>query len=396
MPRWLPLLLGFLTAIGPVSTDMYLPAFPAIEASLGSGPGSAQATLAAWFLGLAVGQFVQGTLADRFGRRNPLMLGTAIYTATSVGCAVAPDLLTLSICRCLSVFGGSASAVIPRAIVRDISEGLASARLMSRLILVMGAAPILAPTLGGALLGIGEWRLIFWATAAYGVASTVLVWRWLPETLPPRNRISLRLGELAGRYAAILRERSFLSHALIGGGAMFAMFAFIGGAPPVFIETYGLSPQAFALVFALGAAGFIAGSQLNPRLVARFGAARVLRWAVRACGAAALALALLAFLGAGGGVWAIFPPIVAAMLCCGMVMPNAAVGALARHASRAGSASALMGTLQFSLAALSGTLTGLFGDGTARPMALLVLLGIAEAMAAELWRPRRPPARDHA
>jgi DHA1 family bicyclomycin/chloramphenicol resistance-like MFS transporter len=225
------------------------------------------------------------------------------------------------------------------------------------------------------------------------VASTLLVWRWLPETLPPPKRIPLRAAELAERYAAILRERSFLSHALVGGCTMFAMFAFIGGAPPVFIEAFGLSPQAFALVFALGAAGFIAGSQISPRLVARFGPGRVLRWAVRACAAAALALLALV-LSDAGGVGVILPPIVAVMMGCGMVMPNAAVGALARHASRAGSASALMGTLQFSLAALSGTLIGLFGDGTARPMALLMLLGLAGAVVAERWRPRRtPPAR---
>jgi DHA1 family bicyclomycin/chloramphenicol resistance-like MFS transporter len=167
MPGWLPLLLGFLTAVGPLSTDMYLPAFPAIEAELGTRWGGVEGTLAAWFVGLAAGQMVQGTLADRLGRRPPLIAGTALYALASAGCALAPDMASLSIWRCAAAFGGAASAVIPRAVVRDLADGLAAARLMSRLMLVMGAAPVLAPSLGGLLLGAGGWRSIFWAAAAY-------------------------------------------------------------------------------------------------------------------------------------------------------------------------------------------------------------------------------------
>jgi DHA1 family bicyclomycin/chloramphenicol resistance-like MFS transporter len=174
-PSWLPILLGFLTAVGPVSTDMYLPAFPAIEASLGAGDGSAQLTLATWFVGLAFGQLTQGSLADRFGRRRPLLVATAFYTLASAGCALSPNLATLSAMRFLAGFSGSASMVIPRAIVRDLADGHEAARLMSRLILVMGAAPILAPTLGGLVLGFGSWRTIFWIATAYGAICTVLV-----------------------------------------------------------------------------------------------------------------------------------------------------------------------------------------------------------------------------
>src|SRR3954464_6684426 len=207
MPRWLPLLLGFLTAIGPVSTDMYLPAFPAIEADLGTGWGGAQVTLAAWFVGLAVGQLVQGTLADRLGRRRPLVLGTALYTLASIGCALASDMVTLSAWRCAAAFGGAASAVIPRAMVRDLADGLEAARLMSRLMLVMGAAPILAPTLGGLLLGAGGWRAIFWASAAYGLTSCLLAASLLPETLPPVRRVRRAPAALLGDFPRIARER---------------------------------------------------------------------------------------------------------------------------------------------------------------------------------------------
>src|SRR5579859_2800345 len=156
-PVWLPALLGLLSAVGPISTDMYLPAFPAIEAALGGRPGTAQVTLATWFLGLAVGQITQGSLSDRFGRRGPLIVGTGLFTVASIGCALAPDLATLSAMRLLAAIGGSASMVVPRAIVRDLSDGHAAARMMSRLVLVMGVAPILAPTLGGFVLATLGW-----------------------------------------------------------------------------------------------------------------------------------------------------------------------------------------------------------------------------------------------
>ena len=166
---WLTLLLGFLSAVGPVSTDMYLPSFPALELSLGGAPGSAQITLAAWFAGLAFGQLSQGTLSDRFGRRRPLLVGTVIYTLASIGCATAPSIPIFSAFRVLAAFGGSASVVVPRAVVRDISDGHDAARMLSKLILVMGAVPILAPALGGAVLAIASWRVIFWAASVYGV-----------------------------------------------------------------------------------------------------------------------------------------------------------------------------------------------------------------------------------
>jgi DHA1 family bicyclomycin/chloramphenicol resistance-like MFS transporter len=387
MPPWLPLLLGFLTAVGPLSTDMYLPAFPTIEAEFGTARGSVEVTLAAWFAGLAVGQLVQGTLADRLGRRRPLILGTALYTFASIGCALAPDMTTLAAWRAAAAFGGAASAVVPRAMVRDLAEGLAAARLMSRLMLVMGVAPILAPTLGGLLLGAGGWRLIFWAAAAYGGLACLLAWRLLPETLPPHRRVRRSAGALLRDFLRIARERGFLTNALMGAAAMFAVFAFIGGAPAIYIEQFGVPPDRFGLLFAVSAVGFIGASQANPPLLRRLGPRRVPALALRIAAAAALLLALAAFTG-WGGLWGVFLPSVVALACTGLVFPNAAVGALARHASRAGSASALLGTLQFTCAALGSALVGGLAEGTPRPMALLMLLGIAAAIAAERLRPR--------
>jgi DHA1 family bicyclomycin/chloramphenicol resistance-like MFS transporter len=387
MPGWLPLLLGFLTAVGPISTDMYLPAFPAIEAELGTGKGSVEITLAAWFVGLAVGQLVQGTLADRLGRRAPLLVGTAIYTIASVGCALATDMGTLAVWRCVAAFGGAASAVIPRAMVRDLADGLAAARLMSKLMLVMGAAPILAPSLGGLLLGFGGWRTIFWVTAGYGALSLLLAAWLLPETLPPSRRVRHSAVNLLRDFIQIGRERGFITHAIMGAASMFAVFAFISGAPTVYIEQFGIPPERFGLFFAVSATGFIGMSQLNPYLLRRLGARRVPGLALRVSAAAVVAMVGFALTGTGG-LMGVFLPSVVALACTGLVFPNSAVGALSRHASRAGSASALLGVLQFSLAAMGSALVGALADGTARPMALLMLLGAAVALLAERMRPR--------
>ncbi|MBR0683822.1 multidrug effflux MFS transporter [Roseomonas eburnea] len=391
MPSWLPLLLGFLTAVGPVSTDMYLPAFPAIEAELGTSRGSVEITLASWFVGLAVGQLVQGTLADRLGRRLPLIAGTALYALASVGCALAPDMAALAAWRCIAAFGGAASAVIPRAMVRDLADGLAAARLMSKLMLVMGAAPILAPTLGGLLLGAGGWRMIFWASAIYGALSCLLAWRLLPETLPPARRVRRSMVKLLYDFSEIGRERGFITHALMGAAAMFSVFAFISGAPAVYIEYFGVPAGRFGLLFAVSAAGFIAASQFNPTLLRRLGLRRVPAYALRTSGIAVLVLLATALTGFGG-LMGVFVPAAIALACTGLVFPNAAVGALSRHAGRAGSASALLGTLQFTGAAIGSALVGAFADGTPWPMALLMLLGTAAAVMAEMLRPRqRPP-----
>ena len=385
-PSWLPILLGFLTAVGPISTDMYLPAFPSLEASLHSPEGSAQLTLATWFVGLAVGQLTQGSLSDRFGRRTPLIIGTAIYSLASVGCALSPNLLTLSIMRFIAGFSGSASMVIPRAVVRDLTDGHDAARLMSRLILVMGAAPILAPTLGGLVLTIGTWRLIFWFAAIYGAICTVLVALKLPDTIAAHHRVRLGLGGLLHRYADVLCDRLFLCYALLGGFGMFGMFAYIGGSSPVLIERFHFSPAQYGMLFGATAFMFIACSQTGPSLTRRIGAARVLRIASTTYLAGALIMLACAVLNVGG-VFGIVLPAMLVMGCMGLMMPNAAVGALSSHAARAGTASAIMGTVQFSLAAISGALVGLFSDGTARPLAILLVIGALAAVTADRLRP---------
>jgi MFS transporter, DHA1 family, multidrug resistance protein len=386
-PPWLPILLGFLTAVGPATTDMYLPAFPAIETSFGSPAGSAQLTLAAWFAGLAFGQITQGTLSDRYGRKRPLIVATLVYTVACLGCALAPSIEWLAAFRALAAIGASAGMVIPRAMVRDLASGHAAAVLLSRLSLVMGAAPILAPTIGSAVLGFADWRGIFWILTAYGAACWALVVALLPDTLPPDRRIRLSPGEQLARFRGILAERGFLTHAAMGGFATFAFFAYLGGSSPVFIQGFGLTPTRYAMIFGANSFGLICCAQLNPLLLRRFGHFGVLRGVSRVHLAATLTLMVIAY-----GGWHSLPlvvaPVFVAISCMGMLNPNTIVGALARHQHHAGSASSVMGTGQYLLGALSGLMVGLATDGTPRGMAMLMLMGSVGMVAVDRWRPR--------
>lgn len=387
IPRFLPILLGFLTAAGPLSTDAYLPAFPAIEASLHAARGSAQLTLAAWFAGLAVGQIVQGPLSDRFGRRAPVVAGTLLFTLASVGCAASPGIAVMCVFRFLAAFGASASAVVPRAVVRDLRDGHEARRLMAQLILVMGAVPILAPSLGGLLLTVASWRAIFWLAAAYGLGAALCAWRLLPETLPPERRVRVRIGDQLVRYWAIGRERSFLAHSLLGGMALFSLFAYLGGSPVAYVREYGLTPAQYALAFSANAAVYIGAAQFTVPLAARFGVAAVLRVGTSCLLAAALVLLAVALTGAGG-LAGLLVGIGLNMACMGAITPIAPVAALSPHAAHAGSASALLGTLQFVLGALAAFAVGMLDDGTAVPLAGMMLLGAFGAKVASLFRPQ--------
>jgi DHA1 family bicyclomycin/chloramphenicol resistance-like MFS transporter len=386
-PTWLPTLLGLFIAVGPAATDMYLPAFQAVEATYGTAPGTAQLTLATWFAGLAVGQITQGTLSDRFGRRIPLMLGFVVFTLGMIGCALAPSLTWLAIFRAFAAFGASAGMVIARAVVRDLSEGQAAAIMMSRLMLVMGVAPILAPTIGGAILAFAHWQVIFWVLTFYGSVCAIVAWRVLPETLPEERRVRLSMAGQMSRYAMIMREKTFLTHALMGGCGTFCMFAYLSGSSPVFEIGFGLTPSQFALIFGLCAVSLIVCSQLNARLLPRVGLSRMLTgvaW-ISCCGT--IALVVVAFSGVHSLVLTV-APLVVVIGCQGFSNANTTAGALSRHAGHAGSAAALMGTFQFSLGALSGVLVGLLTDGTSRGMAAMMFLGMFGAVVADLFRVR--------
>ncbi|MCR5866097.1 Bcr/CflA family multidrug efflux MFS transporter [Aquincola sp. J276] len=391
-PLSLILVLGGLAAFAPLSIDMYLPAFPAIAAELGVSAGQVQYTLAAYFLGMALGQAFHGPLADRFGRKPPLYAGLALYLLASIGCALAEGVAMLTALRLLQALGGCVCIVVPMAMVRDRFDPQTSARVLSRLMLVMGLAPMLAPLAGSAVLGLGGWRLVFWILAACGVAGLLASWLALPESLPAAQRRDTSPLKALRTYAGLLRDRRFLGHALATGLANAGMFAYIAASPFVLIELHGLSPQAYGLVFGANALGLVAAAQLNHRLLKQHDAGTLLQ----------AALAVAAFAGAGLLAVALLTPAWPALALpgtllglfvfvasLGFVGANAAAGALAHQGHQAGSASALMGTLQFTLASASGAAVGLMNDGSACPMGLAMAVagGLALLAYRRLARP---------
>jgi DHA1 family bicyclomycin/chloramphenicol resistance-like MFS transporter len=387
----LPLLLGFLIAIGPVSVDMYLPAFPTIARDFhdAAAPGL---TLAAYFAGLAIGQMTQGPFSDRTGRRLPILIGLSLYTLASLGCALAWNTDSLSAFRLLAAFGGSASVVVPRAMVRDVADGPAAAMLFSRLMLVMGVAPIIAPIIGSAVVSVGSWRWIFVIAALYGIAALALVWFKLPDTLPVARRSMVGFRSILVRYGQITADRHFLANALTGTFAIGALFAYLTGTPGVFIGEFHWKPLEYAALFGLNATVYIGFNQWNPHLVARVGLRPVISASVLLLLLGTAGLTLAAVLGTGAAA------IVAALLICqasyGFALPSTMVASLSRHQAHAGSASALMGTWQYLGGAIAGAIVGGFADGTARPMAITMLGCASLAVLASLFRPRTTLARD--
>ena len=388
--RGLPLLLGFLQAAGAMSTDMYLPAFPAIDSAFHAPAGSAQLTLASWILGVSFGQFIQGALSDRFGRRAPLLIGTSVYTVASIGCALSGGIGTLAAWRFIAALGGSASMIVPRAIVRDVSEGHGAARMMAQLTLILGAAPILAPSVGGLILLVASWRGIFWVTTGYGLLALLLTALFLPDTQRHEHRMALSLAAMLSRYRFILGERAFVTNTLVMGFMAFVLFAYLGGSPVAFIVQYHLSPSGFAIVFGGVAASYIAASQMNMLLVRAVGLHRALSIATSVyliMVSAVLAVAWIDHAGTKIGPVGFAVALALAQSVTGFIVPTATVGALHRHAGHAGSASAVLGTVQFMIGACGGLLTALMTDGTALPMAVLMFAGAVAMKSADIFRP---------
>lgn len=393
LPFHLVAVLGLITGIGPLSTDMYLPAFPVLDTDLGGGPGSAQLTLATWFIGLAVGQFTSGPLSDRFGRRGPMIAGLLLYTLSSVGCAVTGDYRLFCLFRFCAALGGSAGVVIPRAMIRDVATGREGARIMTQLTLVFGVMPILAPSIGSLILSFASWRCIFWVSAAYGLAGIAAIWLILPETLPLRRRIRLPPAVVLSRYADILREPHFLLNSLIASASSFVMFAYLGGAPVVFEHLMHFSPNQFAVFFGINAAIFILCTQISGRLVHRFRLETLMQFGIAwnvIAGLLNLGLAVSHVASADT------PLLVSAMIVCmtgslGFIGANATVLAFHHHGAHAGSASALLGTLQFSIGAISGIVMGFMPTDSIIPTFGVMVLGTAILVVANIFRRRVCP-----
>ncbi|XZG69606.1 Bcr/CflA family multidrug efflux MFS transporter [Chitinibacteraceae bacterium HSL-7] len=367
------ILLGALMALGPLSIDMYLPGLPQIASDLGSTAGTAQLTLASYFIGLAIGQSLYGPLSDHYGRKPLLLAGLALYALASAGCALASQIDQLVALRFVQALGGCAGMVITRAIVRDRTSPTEAAQIYSTLVLVMGVAPILAPVLGSWFVVHTGWRSIFATLTVFAVLCMAAIIKMLEETRPRIRDRRFSLSEVGRTYALLMRDRAFLTYALTGGLSVGGMFAYITGSPVVIMQGYNLSPTHYALLFGSVAACYIAASQFNARFVRLHGLHVPMAVALTVQAIATLVLMLATAAG--------FLPLPLLMLCLyaylcalGFIAPNATAAALTHHGERAGSASSLLGTLQFTIATLSGVLMGLWHSQTALPLATILLL----------------------
>jgi DHA1 family bicyclomycin/chloramphenicol resistance-like MFS transporter len=363
--------LGCLSALGPLSIDLYLPAFPSLAREFGSTESQVQLTLTACLVGLALGQLFVGPLSDAMGRRRPLLVGLAVYVAASAGCALADSTTALVAFRGLQGLAGAAGVVISRAVVRDLYAGSAAAQFFSRLMLVVGLAPILAPVLGAELLRFTSWTGLFWVLAATGVLLLGIIGFGLRETLPAERRREGSLRDTARTYASLLGNRVFMGYALSGGLAFAGMFAYISGSSFVLQDVYGVSAQAYGVLFGLNALGLTLVSQVNGRLVGRISPRRLL-WTGLGVTAVGGVLLVSAAVTGVGGLLAITVALFLVVSGIGFVMPNSTALALADHPEAAGTASALLGASQFVIGAVAAPVVGAFADGTALPMSLVI------------------------
>ncbi|WP_327236866.1 multidrug effflux MFS transporter [Streptomyces sp. NBC_01317] len=391
------LVLGGLTALPPLSMDMYLPALPDVTGSLAAPAATVQITLTACLMGMALGQIVVGPMSDRWGRRGPLLLGMVVYVFATALCAVAPNVELLIGVRLLQGLAGSAGIVIARAVVRDLYDGVEMARFFSTLMLISGVAPIIAPVIGGQVLRLTEWRGIFLVLTVIGALLTFVVWKWLHETLPEEKRHSGGVVEALRTMRGLLADRVFTGYMLAGGLAFAALFAYIAASPFVVQEIYGASPQMFSLLFGVNSVGLIVVGQINGKLlVGRVSLDRVLGFGLAVILLAGVAL-LLMTTGVFGtvGLFPVAAGLFVLMSAMGLAMPNTNAQALMRTPHAAGSASALIGTSSFLIGAVASPLVGIGGEGTAAPMALVQVVSAAGAIGCFLglvrpWQRRRP------
>ena len=372
----LVVILGGLAAFAPLSFDMYLPAFPELATDFGTSASAIQLTLTSCLVGVAMGQLVFGSLSDARGRRGPLLVGLVVYTVASALCALAPDALTLAGLRFVQGFAAGAAVVASRAVVRDLHSGTAAARFFSSLMLVNGLAPVLAPSIGSAVLEVTTWEGIFLVLAATGVLLVGAVALGLPETLPRERRREAGLRRVLAGFGEPLRDRWFVGHALALGLAVSGVFAYIAGSSFVLQDVYGLSPRQFGLVFGVNGFGILVCGQLNRLLLRWTEPRRILLAGLGACAVAGVGV--LAAIAADAPLGLVLAPLFVGVATIGFVMPNATALALTNHPHVAGSASALIGTTQFAIAAVVAPLVGIAGRDTALPLGIaLAVLGTA-------------------
>ncbi|MFC5929271.1 multidrug effflux MFS transporter [Cryobacterium melibiosiphilum] len=390
-------ILGALTALGPFTIDLYLPAFPTLESELGVTAAAVQLTLTGTMIGFGFGQLIVGPWSDKVGRKLPLMLATGFHILACVGAAMSNDIVTLGIFRVLQGFGAAAGAVVAMAMVRDLFGGKPLVKMLSRLALVSGLAPVIAPVLGSQLLLVMNWRGIFWVLAAYGLLVIAAVFFWIVETLPADQRHTAGHNTLGQRYKAVLGDRVFVGVAIIGAMTFSGLFSYLSSSSFLFQQVYGFTPQEYGLLFAVNSLGIVTGVQLSSRLMHRYNVGPQWILSISTVVLVITSAAILLLDLGGAGLWGTLVPLWFFIAACGFTLPSVQVIALNGHGHEAGTAASLLGAANFGVAGVISPIVGVFGVDNSVPMA--AVMGITALIAvASLWfivRPRTVPALDH-
>jgi DHA1 family bicyclomycin/chloramphenicol resistance-like MFS transporter len=391
------LVLGALTALGPFTIDLYLPAFPLLERELGVPAAAIQLTLTGTMLGFGFGQLVVGPWSDKVGRRLPLMLASGFHVLASVGAALSQDIVWLGLFRVLQGFGAAAGGVVAMAMVRDLFGGKPLVRMLSRLALISGLAPVMAPLIGSQLLRVMDWRGIFWVLAGYGVLVLVAVAAWIVETLPESKRHFSGHNTMGERYKAVLSDRVFVGVAIIGAMTFTGLFSYLSASPFLFQQVFAFNAQQYGLVFAVNSVGVVLGVQLSARLMHRMNIGPQWILATTTIVMAVMGLTIAVLDRAGAGLWGTLIPLWFFIAACGFTFPTVQVLALNAHGHEAGTAASLLGAANFGVAGLISPLVGVLGVASALPMGS-VMAGSALVSIGSLWfivRPRTVPGLSH-
>ena len=386
------LVLGGLVALGPFTIDLYLPALPVLQQDFAVSEGTAQLTLSATILGFALGQLVVGPWSDKVGRRLPLILATALHIAACFTAVLAPDITWLMIARVLQGMGAAGGGVVAMAMVRDLFGGKPLVRMLSRMALVTGLAPILAPLIGSQLLLFVDWRGVFAFLVGYGILVILAVSFLVRETMPKERTDDSGSSTVLQRYRNVLTDRIFVGVAIIGGFSFAGLFAYLAASPFIFQEVYGLDAQQYGLLFAVNSLGIVIGTQVSARLIPRVGAQWVL--AVTTSVQLLMAVAIILVVSAGLGLIAVLIPLWFFIAACGFGFPCVQVLALVNHGHEAGTAASLLGAVNFGLAGIISPIVGFVGTADAVPMAF-VMASTAVVSIVSIWfivRPRTVPA----
>lgn len=393
--------LAALSAFAPLSVDMYLPALPAMAIDFRATHAQTQLTLTSFMIAFGLGQVFYGPLGDRFGRRPVMLGGIAIYLVASLACAYAATIEHLVALRFLQGLGACAGVVMARAMVRDLAERDRAAQVMSVMMACVSIAPMLAPLIGAAVFELAGWRAIFWSLAGFGLAALLTGLLGVRETLQPDNRAPLVLSAILGRFGHLLKTRDFIGYAVAPAFMFGTMMSFISGSPFVYIDHYGLTPGQFAWLFAANVVAMTLGSTLNSRLVPRYGADVLLRRAVVVPALSGAALLVCGFIELRTGALGLAPFVPLTVLMVGslsVILPNATACAMQRYPHMAGTASSLLGVVQFGTGAVFGTLVGHLLDGTIWPMTALMGLGgilcfVSHRLLAPRWQGAARPGQ---